>query len=197
MDDQRRRRRFGGGRRREAQAEREGYEKVIRINRICKTVAGGRRLRFNALIVVGDQKGRVGIGLAKSHEVPAAIDKARRLATRNMMKVQTDGDTIPIEVFVKFKSARVLMKPARRGRGIVAGKTMRAMAEAAGIKDIVTKVIGSVNPVNVSQAAMLGFSKMSEFALSERGRATAPAPAGAPPKNEPAGEEIMEGRVQA
>jgi len=153
----RRRRRGGGFGRREGQEE-GYYEKVVRINRISKTVAGGRRMRFNALVVVGDRKGRVGIGLAKAKEVSLAIDKARRLAQREMVTVNMEKNTIPNEVYVKFKAAKVLFRPARRGRGIVAGQTLRAIAEAAGIKDLVTKIIGSTNPVNVAKAALIGLS---------------------------------------
>ena len=134
------------------------YEKVVRINRISKTVAGGRRMRFNALVIVGDRKGKVGVGLAKAKEVSLAIDKARRLALRHMAVVAMDGNTIPHEMLVKFKAVRILLKPARRGRGIVAGQTLRAVAEAAGIKDLVTKIIGSTNPVNVAKAAMKGLT---------------------------------------
>ena len=134
------------------------YEKVVRINRISKTVAGGRRMRFNALIIVGDRKGKIGVGLAKAKEVSLAIDKARRLAQRHMAAVSMDGNTIPYEMLVKFKAVKILLKPARRGRGIVAGQTLRAIAEAAGIKDLVTKIIGSTNPVNVAKAAMKGLT---------------------------------------
>jgi len=151
----------GRGRGRRDYGESEFYEKVIRINRICKTVAGGRRLRFNALIVVGDRKGRVGIGLSKAQEVPQAIDKARNQAMRHLVNVPIEGTTIPDEILVKFKAARVLLKPARRGRGIVAGETLRAISEAAGIKDIVTKVIGPSNPVNVAQAAIIGLTQLN------------------------------------
>ena len=162
MAEQQRRRRGFGQRRRTNEPENDFYEKVIRINRICKTVAGGRRLRFNALIVVGDKKGKVGIGLARSQEVPLAIDKARRQAYRDMIQVKTENGTIPNEVMIKFKAVKVLMRPARRGRGIVAGQTLRAIAEAVGIKDVVTKVIGSTNPINISRAALLGLTRMSE-----------------------------------
>ncbi|MFH2068139.1 MAG: 30S ribosomal protein S5 [Candidatus Omnitrophota bacterium] len=134
------------------------YEKVVRINRISKTVAGGRRMRFNALVIVGDKKGKVGVGLAKAKEVSLAIDKARRLAQRHTASVVMDGNTIPHEMLIKFKAVKILLKPARRGRGIVAGQTLRAIAEAAGIKDLVTKIIGSANPVNVAKAAMKGLT---------------------------------------
>ncbi|PIP16756.1 MAG: 30S ribosomal protein S5 [bacterium (Candidatus Ratteibacteria) CG23_combo_of_CG06-09_8_20_14_all_48_7] len=158
---QERRRRGGGFRRDDRKGQEEGfYEKVIRINRICKTVAGGRRLRFNALIVVGDKKGRVGIGLAKAQAVPLAIDKARRQAMSHMVTVPVAGTTIPDEVYVKFKAARVLLRPVYRGRGIVAGETLRAIAEAAGIKDLVTKVIGRSNPINVAKAAIIGLTQL-------------------------------------
>ena len=96
-----------------------------------------------------------------------AIDKARRQAGRNMIRIRIAGDTIPTEVLVKFKAARVLLRPARRGRGIVAGQTLRALAEAAGIKDLVTKVIGSTNPINIAQASMKAFAEMSRTSVFE------------------------------
>jgi len=153
--EERRRRRFSNFGRRESREE-GLYEKVIRINRISKTVAGGRRLRFNALVIVGDKKGKVGIGLAKAGEVALAIEKARRLALSKMVPVKIQENTIPHEILVKFKAVKVLMRPARKGRGIVAGQTLRAIAEAAGIKDLVTKIIGNSNPVNVAKAAIKG-----------------------------------------
>ncbi len=152
-------RKKGGNFKRKRFGEDSGsYEKVVRINRISKTVAGGRRMRFNALIIVGDRKGKVGVGLAKAKEVSLAIDKARRLAQRHTAIVAMDGNTIPHEMLVKFKAVKILLKPAKRGRGIVAGQTLRAIAEAAGIKDLVTKIIGSTNPVNVAKAAMKGLT---------------------------------------
>ena len=151
-------RKKGGNFKRKKFGDEGSYEKVVRINRISKTVAGGRRMRFNALVIVGDKKGKIGVGLAKAKEVSLAIDKARRLALRHMAVVAMDGNTIPYEMLVKFKAVRILLRPARRGRGIVAGQTLRAIAEAAGIKDLVTKIIGSTNPVNVAKAAMKGLT---------------------------------------
>lgn len=156
------RRRSFGDKKRGVPDQNAFYEKVVRINRISKTVAGGRRLRFNALIVIGDRKGRVGIGLAKAHEVSLAIDKARRIAQRRMVVIPIRSGTIPYEICVKFNAAKVLLRPARRGRGIVAGQTLRAIAEAAGIKDLVTKIIGSTNPVNVAKAALNGLSAIQQ-----------------------------------
>ncbi|MFH0796872.1 MAG: 30S ribosomal protein S5 [Candidatus Omnitrophota bacterium] len=169
------RRKRGGGSREDRKGLGEGfYEKVIRINRICKTVAGGRRLRFNALIVVGDRKGRVGIGLAKAQAVPLAIDKARRQAMSHMVTVPVVGTTIPDEVYVKFKAAKVLLRPVYRGRGIVAGETIRAIAEAAGISDLVTKIIGRSNPINVAKAVIIGLTQLNLVRTDEtkRNRAT-------------------------
>ncbi|OPZ89514.1 MAG: 30S ribosomal protein S5 [candidate division TA06 bacterium ADurb.Bin417] len=122
-------------------------------------MAGGRRLRFSALVIVGDRKGKVGVGLSKSHEVPMAIDKARRQAQRSMFTIPIEEHTIPNEVLVKFKAAKILLRPAQRGRGIVACQTLRAIAEAAGINDLVTKVIGRSNPVNISKAMMKAFGE--------------------------------------
>lgn len=155
---EKKRKKGGSFKRKKFEDEGGSYEKVVRINRISKTVAGGRRMRFNALVIVGDKKGKVGIGLAKAKEVSLAIDKARRLAQRHMASAVVDGNTIPYEMLVKFKAVKILLKPASRGRGIVAGQTLRAIAEAAGIKDLVTKIIGSTNPVNVAKAAMKGLT---------------------------------------
>ena len=151
-------------------------DKLIHINRVAKVVKGGKRLRFSALVVSGDDNGVVGIGLGKANEVPLAISKAGAVARKNLIKVPLAGTTIPYEVRVKFGAAHVLLKPAAPGTGIIAGGSTRAVLEAAGIKDILTKSLGSANRVNVAKATMLALSKLKnpeeEFA---RRRGTAKA----------------------
>ena len=114
-------------------------EKLINVNRVAKVVSGGKRLSFSALVVTGDGNGHVGIGVGKATEVPGAINKAGAIAKKNLIKVPLAGTTIPHEIRVKFGAAKVLLKPAARGTGIIAGGSTRAVLEAAGIKDILTK----------------------------------------------------------
>ncbi len=123
---------------------------------------GGKRLRFSALVVTGDGNGHVGIGLGKATEVPLAISKANATARKNLIKVSLAGTTIPYEVRVKFGAARVLLKPAVPGTGIIAGGSIRAVLEAAGIKDILTKSLGSSNKINVAKASMIALSQLKE-----------------------------------
>jgi len=129
-------------------------EKVVKINRVAKVVKGGRHLRFNALVVVGDGQGRVGIGLGKAVSVPDAVRKGRALAQRDMVPILLQGTTIPHAITAKHGAAIVLVKPAPAGTGIIAGASVRAVLEQAGIKDVVTKSLKSQNPVNVVQATM-------------------------------------------
>ncbi|OIO36324.1 MAG: 30S ribosomal protein S5 [Candidatus Omnitrophica bacterium CG1_02_44_16] len=139
----------------------EAIEKVVKINRVAKVTKGGKKLSFSALVVVGNTKGRVGISLGKANEVADAIRKGISQAKRNMMTVPMVGTTIPYDVMGKFGSARVMLKPAVEGTGIIASGPVRAVCEAAGIKDILTKCITSNNPLNVILATLQGFKQMN------------------------------------
>ena len=136
-------------------------ERVVAINKICKTVKGGRRLRFSALVVVGDGKGYVGFGTGKANEVPDAIKKALEAAKKNLYRVpMVKGDTIPHEIIGEFGSSKVFMKPAPEGTGIVAGGPVRAVLELAGVKNIYSKVYGSRTPINIVRATIDGIANM-------------------------------------
>ena len=137
-------------------------DKLININRVAKVMKGGKHLRFSALVVTGDGNGHVGIGLAKTNEVPAAISKASTTARKNLIKVSLAGTTIPYGVKVKFGAAQVLLKPAAPGTGIIAGGSVRAILEAVGVKDVLTKSLGSSNRINVAKATMLALSKLKD-----------------------------------
>ena len=135
-------------------------EKVVAINRVAKVVKGGRTFRFSALVVVGDGNGHVGVGNGKAAEVPDAIKKAIDDARKNLKEVPVVGTTIPHEFIGKFGSARVMLKPAVEGSGVIAGGSARAVLELAGYKDIITKVLGTNNPRNVVYATMNGLENM-------------------------------------
>lgn len=135
-------------------------DKLININRVAKVMRGGKRLRFSALVVTGDGNGHVGIGLGKANEVPQAISKASATARKNLIKVPLTGTTIPYETRVKFGAAQILLKPAAPGTGLVAGSSIRAVLEAAGIKDILTKSLGSPNRINTAKATILALQRL-------------------------------------
>jgi small subunit ribosomal protein S5 len=155
---------FGGG------ASEELMEKVVYINRSAKVVKGGRRFNFSALVVVGDKKGRVGIGLGKAGEVADAIRRGGEVARNQMVSVSLKDVTIPHEVYSTYGGAKVLLRPASPGTGIIAGKTVRSVLESAGIKDVLTKSLGSKNAANVVKATLNGLLSLRTREAIYQGR---------------------------
>jgi len=152
--------------------EQEYVEKLVRLNRIAKVVKGGRRFSFSAISVAGDRNGRVGYGFGKANYVSDAIRKSLDRAKKNMVRIPMRQNTIPHQIMGKYKGAKVMLKPASPGTGIIAGGPVRAVMEAAGIKDILSKSLGSANPMNIVKAVFEGFGRLldAKVAAANRGK---------------------------
>jgi small subunit ribosomal protein S5 len=145
-------------------------ERVVQINRVAKVHKGGRRFSFSAVIVVGDGNGHVGVGLGKAGDVPESIRKGVEDAKKHIVRIPMVGTTIPHEVRMEYAAARVLLKPASKGTGVIAGGAVRAVVEAAGVRDILAKVHGSTNPVNVTRATLNALTSLRSVEEVERMR---------------------------
>ncbi len=159
-------------------------EKVVHIKRVTKVVKGGRNFSFNAMVVVGDGSGQVGIGLGKAREVPEAVRKGSAIARRNLITVPMKGSTIPHELMFKFGAAKIMLKPAAPGTGVIAGGSVRAVVTAAGIRDVLTKSLGSPNPINVVKATYYALESLRdpEEAVAQRKALAAKLVASPPPE---------------
>lgn len=162
--------RDGGGRGRDRDGGSDLQDRVVEIRRVAKVVKGGRRFNFSALVVVGDGKGRVGVGLGKANTVPAAIAKGQDKAKREMFDVPMRGTTIPHEVLGRFESSSVMLKPASEGTGVIAGGAVRAVLELAGVRDVLTKALGSTTAVNLVRATEEGLRSLRSKAAIEQAR---------------------------
>ncbi len=163
----------------------EFEEEVIQIDRVTRVVKGGRRLRFRATVVIGNKKGKVGMGIGKSVEVQGAIKKAVAQAKKSLIEVPIVGETIPHRVQVKFKSAKMIIMPACPGTGIIAGGPLRKILELAGVKDVLSKVLGCKNRLSNSQAAIMALEELKTFPWRKQAAPVAkPAPVPAAPKTE-------------
>jgi small subunit ribosomal protein S5 len=149
-------------------------ERVVQINRVSKVVKGGRRFSFSTVVVVGDGKGHVGVGMGKAAEVPEAIRKGTEAAKKNLIRVPLVNATIPHEVITKYAATKVMIRPAAPGTGVIAGRGVRPVVEAAGVKDILSKVYGSNNPVNVVKAAFQALSELVSLGEVARRRDLTP-----------------------
>ncbi|MFA6588068.1 MAG: 30S ribosomal protein S5 [Patescibacteria group bacterium] len=158
-----------GGRRQPRQREKSEFDqKTIDLARVTRVVAGGKRMRFRACVVIGDRKGRVGVGVAKGTDVQMAVEKASTSAKRHLVHVVLHGSTIPHAINLKFGAARVLLKPAPAGSGVIAGGAARAVLDLAGIRDVVSKMLGSKNKINNVRAVIMALSQLKPRTTKEK-----------------------------